>query len=149
MAPALTHAVELLEPWLADHETSFPPIVFNITDAEANVGGDPAPASAAVRDLATSDGTVLLFNIHVSSDPSPSVLFPSDRQRLPDDFARKLFSMSSELPSVLRRRAAELGLSVQEGARGFAFNADMTALLMILHSGTPLGLPTGDSSGYR
>ena len=66
MCQALTQAHDVLAHWLAQHPDSFPPIVINITDGEPT-DGDPSSAADALRSLATSDGNVLLFNVHLST----------------------------------------------------------------------------------
>jgi hypothetical protein len=68
MCQALHQARTLLQPWVQAHQSSFPPIVINITDGEAT-DGDPRPPAEALRALGTIDGNVLLFNLHLSSPP--------------------------------------------------------------------------------
>ena len=62
----------------------------------------------AIWRLASEDGNVLLFNIHVSARGEKPILFPSDDLDLPDDYARRLFSMSSRLPPPMLRQAGVL-----------------------------------------
>ena len=90
----------------------------------------------SLKQLATSDGNVLLLNCHLSSTTAPAVLFPSSEQNLPDELARQLFRMSSFLPEPFERAAAGAGLKVEPGARGMAFNADMAVLVQFLDMGT-------------
>jgi hypothetical protein len=66
MCHAFESAQKTLQGWIQQHSASFPPIVINITDGEAT-DGDPTPSAESVKQLATNDGNVLLFNIHVSS----------------------------------------------------------------------------------
>src|SRR5205807_2655575 len=104
-----------------------PPIVINITDGESSEG-DPQPYAEAVQSLGTDDGNVLLFNCHLSMTPADPFLFPSSDEILPDEYARSLFHMSSKLPESIYQRAVAEGLSLQPGARGMVFNADMVCL---------------------
>ena len=77
----------------------------------------PAMA-AALRSLASQDGNVLLFNVHVSVAGERPILFPTDERDLPDDYARLLFRMSSPLPPAMLRQAQILETSVEEGRVG-------------------------------
>jgi hypothetical protein len=140
MCAALTKAHDVLAAWLAQHPGSFPPIVLNITDGEST-DGDPSAPAEALRELMSADGNALLFNLHVSSDQSDPIVFPSTPHSLPDDYARLLFRMSSVLPPSLRSAAARQDLALAEDARGFVFNADISAVVQFLDVGTQvLGL---------
>ncbi len=134
MTEALKQAREALAGWIGQHPDAFPPIVFNITDGEAT-DGDPSKAADGVRALETSDGNALLFNIHLSSHRG-KVEFPDSEQGLSDDFARRLFRMSSVLPPYLQREAQAEGYQVTEQTRGFVFNADLAAVIQFLDIGT-------------
>ena len=98
--------------------------------------GDPTSAAASIRTLQSADGQVLLFNLHLSSQRSAPIEFPSDDSRLPDDFARLLFRMSSELPPKLVAAARADGFVVRPGSRGVVFNADLVAVVRFLDIGT-------------
>ncbi|MEO7836453.1 MAG: vWA domain-containing protein [Acidimicrobiales bacterium] len=135
MCGAFGRARAILGTWLADHPRSFPPIVVNITDGEST-DGDAAPAAQALQDLTSADGHLLLFNLHLSSDQSDPVIFPAKDAHLPDDYARKLHGMSSVLPDQMATAANRQGLMLGEGARGFAFNADISAIVQFLDVGT-------------
>ena len=135
MGQALRQARALLEPWVQTHATSFPPIVINITDGEAT-DGDPRPLAEALRTLATADGNVLLFNLHLSTRPGAPVLYPDSEASLPDEFARQLFQMSSPLPPHIREAAGSAGYTVGPQARGFVFNADIVEVIKFLDLGT-------------
>lgn len=135
MCAALTQARKVLTGWLADHPSGFPPIVINITDGEST-DGDPSAAAAALRDLQTDDGKVILFNLHLSSQNATPVQFPDDDAALPDKWAKLLFSLSSPLPPFMRSIAGQEGFNVGDAARGFAFNADMVTVIQFLDIGT-------------
>jgi len=89
--------------------------------------------------LASQDGNVLLFNIHISARGERPILFPNDDQNLSDDYARRLFAVSSPLPPTMLRQAQILEASLEEGARGFAFNADLSSVISFLDIGTRVG----------
>lgn len=134
MAQALGQAKAILEPWLSQHPNCFPPIVINITDGEAE--SDPTSAAAELRQLKSSDGEVLLFNVHCSSQRAQPVVFPSSDAGLPDEFAKQLFQLSSALPPQMAAAARGEGLKAAEGARGFVFNAGMVEVIKALDIGT-------------
>jgi hypothetical protein len=86
--------------------------------------------------MGTEDGGALLFNVHLSERRAPAVEFPSSDEGLPDSFARRLFSMSSPLPPHLQAAARQEGYAVDDGTRGFVFNADAAAVIQFLDIGT-------------
>jgi hypothetical protein len=135
MCQALDRARQILTDWVGQNPDSYPPIVVNITDGEAT-DGDPRPNAEALRQVATSDGNVLLFNCHLSSAAATPVLFPGSAAGLPDPYAEQLFQMSSVLPSRLREAAQAEGYAVGDQPRGFAFNADLVELIRFLDIGT-------------
>jgi hypothetical protein len=135
MVGALTRAQSVVSGWLNEHPSCFPPVILNLTDGEAN-DGDPVGPAEALRQLASADGAVLLFNLHVSSDTSEPISFPDSDAGLPDRYAKLLFNMSSTLPEHMRNYAQQQGVAVSEGTRGFVFNADMTSIVQFLDIGT-------------
>ncbi|MEJ5378526.1 MAG: vWA domain-containing protein [bacterium] len=135
MCQALGLAHRILQDWLSQHPTCFPPIVINITDGEAT-DGDPSMPAEAIRKLSSNDGEVLLFNVHLSSQRTAPIEFPDAEIGLPDQFAQLLFRMSSPLPAYMRSIAQQEGYKVSEGNRGFVFNADIVAVIRFLDIGT-------------
>jgi len=135
MCRVLYDAFELVEKWIEEHPESFPPIVINVTDGESQ-DGDPIPYAQPLRELATEDGNVLLFNCHLSMTASDPFMFPSSNETLPDELAKVLFDMSSVLPKRMYDMAVTEGFELQPNARGMAFNADMVALIKFLDMGT-------------
>lgn len=136
MCEALELARTLVEPWLAEHPESFPPILFNITDGDAT-DGNPLAAMQAIRSLGTQDGPCLLFNC-LLGDGSP-VLWPGQAHEVPDGNARILFDGSSELPDRMRHRAAvHHHLDLSPGAKGVLLNAALVDLIRLLDIGTPV-----------
>lgn len=135
MCGALTRARELITAWTSDHPRSFPPIVLNLTDGEAN-DGDPIAEAHRLTQLRTEDGAVLLFNLHISDKGGAPITFPAESSSLPDVYARSLFDMSSELPPHMREYAASNHDDVHEGSRGFVYNSDIVSLIQFLDIGT-------------
>lgn len=142
MCRALHNAYNLSKWWIGEHPKGFPPIVLNISDGEAT-DGDPVKYAEELTSLSSSDGCVLVFNLHLSAENSPAQLYPEVDTALADDFAKRLFSMSSILPEPMREAAAGLGIPVVARSRGFVFNADPVHLMQFLEIGTtPNRYPT-------
>lgn len=135
MCQAVGEAERLVSNFLAEHPDCFPPIVINITDGAAT-DGDPSNPAKSLTSLASSDGNILMFNLHLSSSPAPPIEYPTHDESLPDQYARTLFGMSSVLPSKILGRATQIGYELSEGARGFAFNAKFESLVKFLEIGT-------------
>ena len=130
---SVTHAI--LQSWVAQHPSSFPPVVINITDGEST-DGDPSEAAEALKALATQDGNLLFLNLHLSARRAVTVHFPDTEEILADQYARLLFRLSSRLPDCMRGVARELGHHVSDDARGFVFNADIEDVIDFLEIGT-------------
>lgn len=135
MTMGLDYCSQIAMNWITAHPDSFPPIVIHVTDGDAT-DGDPELAAETLRSFATADGNVLLFNCHLSDKPAPGVMFPESEAELPDDFARRLFRMSSLLPEKCLHVARGKGFEVNPGARGMVFNGDGTAMIQLVHIGT-------------
>jgi hypothetical protein len=138
MCEAMDLAGRLMAGWANEHPESLPPIVINISDGGATDGDTQKLTGLAsrLRSLKTLDGGLLFFNINVSARPGTPLLFPSASTALPPDdvYAAVLFDMSSKLTANQLKEAARFGAT--EGARGFAFNSDVTALRQFLQIGT-------------
>ena len=135
MCEALRKAKEDLKVFLDIQPNGYPPIVINITDGQPT-DGDPREAAKELRNLTSKDGNVLLFNAHLSDKQTRPIEFPAEETGLPDDFAKLLFRMSSELPTKLFEAAKTSGLVVSPQSRGFVFNADLVAIIRFLDIGT-------------
>ncbi len=134
MAQALNQARTILASWIPAHSDSFPPIVINITDGEAD--SDPSAEANALQSMSTTDGNVLLFNVHISSAKGTSVEYPDSENYLADSRAQALFRMSSKLPDYMREMVSKEGIAVSSNTRGFAFNADLASVIRFLDIGT-------------
>ena len=137
MHKAFESAARIVQSWCDDRPDSFPPIVINVTDGEANRADLTADAARKVMDLRTTDGNVLVFNVHIANDEH-NVIFPhSTTQLLPSDFfAEFLFDISSVLPEPLREAAKAAELPAEIGTRCFAYNADSAIMINILNFGS-------------
>jgi hypothetical protein len=135
MCQGITHTAEALAVWCDSHPNSYPPTVLHITDGEST-DGDPEQLATQLRQLRTDDGTLLMFNLHVSTSGATPIEFPASDTGLPDSYAKLLFRMSSVLPDHLIRFAQEKGHTVGMESRGFMFNADAVQLVDFFDIGT-------------
>ena len=135
MCQAVTRAAEELVAWCDTHPNSYPPTVLHITDGEST-DGNPEELATQLRQIQTNDGTVLMFNLHVSPASSKEITFPASETGLPDAYAQMLFRMSSPLPEHLVRFAQEKGYTVGSESRGFMFKADAVQIVEFFDIGT-------------
>ena len=135
MCQAVTKAAEELVAWCDAHSDCYPPTVLHITDGEST-DGDPEQLASQLRQIQTNDGAVLLFNLHVSTSGADPIEFPASENTLPDNYAKLLFRMSSQLPEHLIRFAQERGIKVGMESRGFMFNADAVQIVDFFDIGT-------------
>jgi hypothetical protein len=136
MCAALRAAARVVGAFLFAHPDAFPPIVVNLTDGEAT-DGDPRDPARRLTSLRSTDGSVLLFNLHVSSKPGPALEYPGEIGPVRDGYARILFEVSSVLPDRMRAAAAAMRYELAPGARGFAYNARLDSLARLLDIGVP------------
>jgi hypothetical protein len=136
MCRAAGQAEKILKTWISQHRNGFPPIVIHITDGEST-DGDAAPRLRAITKLSTSDGNVMLFNVHLSANPSAKpVSFPNSADTLPDEYAQMLFETASPLTPAMRSLAKEHGFKTTDKSRCFVLNADMVLLVQAIDIGT-------------
>lgn len=135
MCLAMSRTQSILSTWLAQHPDGFPPTVINITDGEST-DGDPSSVATSIKNLASNDGNVLLYNVHISSMKATPIEFPDNEATLPDQYAQLLFRISSNLPDYTRSIASQAGYPVSDGTKGFAFNTDLVTLIKFLDIGT-------------
>ena len=139
MHEAFERAAEIIQHWCDDNPDSYPPTVINITDGEANYPDLTIDAARKVMDLHTTDGSVLIFNIHIANNKH-EVIFPhSTTQLVGDNFAEFLFNISSVLPEPLREEAKQHGLPAEPDTRCFGYNAGEAMMIRILQFGSTIG----------
>jgi len=100
MKAGLTKAAEILADWCDAHRSCYPPTIFHITDGQST-DGDPEDVANVIRQLATDDGQVLLFSLHIDTGSGNEISFPTSESILPDQYSRQLFRMSSLFPPSL------------------------------------------------
>lgn len=135
MTKALKEAHNKLEIWVANHQASFPPIVINITDGEWS-DEDPDNTASELTSLHTEDGNVLLFNVHITATGGEPVLYPSSENELTDQFAKRLFNISSTLPAQIVSAAKLQGYKATEVSKGLVYQADLVELIQFIDIGT-------------
>ncbi len=140
MKGAFAVAEEEIKKWVAQHKKSYPPIVINITDGEANDITSPdelIQASQRIQNIATEDGHTIVLNIHISNHIN-SIVFPSQLSQITiDQNSEMLFKMSSVLPPHLKSLAQEIFKIPNTGDLvGLAVNASIVELVKILDIGT-------------
>jgi hypothetical protein len=139
MCKCLERAGQIVSGFLLEHPACYPPLIINLSDGAAT-DGDPEAAAQSLRELASEDGEVLLFNGHISSRSDQAIEFPDTEEVLPDEYARRLFRMSSRLPLAMQNSARQAGLRATDQTRGFVFNADLASVVRFLDIGTRVDL---------
>ena len=137
MCEAITKAGEILVAWCSEpsHADSFPPTVLHISDG-VSTDGDPEGFAMNLQQIQINDGSVLLFNLHLSTIENGQIQYPSSESILPDEDSKRLFRMSSLLPKQMAEYAASKGFNVNQESRGFVFNAGYVDIVEFLDIGT-------------
>ncbi len=141
MCEAMAAAGLAIKEFVEKFPDAFPPIVLNLTDGLPS-DGNPQANARLIRNLTTSDGATLLFNLLISSKEVLADYFPSDETGFTDNCSKLLFRMSSELPQKMWESAKAEGHDVKPHARGVVINADPTAIVRFLDIGTRI-TPSG------
>jgi len=136
MREAIAVAARVVADWSDAHKSSFPVTVLNITDG-VSTDGDPEHNAGVLRSLGTTDGTTLMYNIHLSTRGVEPLRYPSTPDALPDDYARLLFRMSSTFPEHVRTYARDgHGIVLSPDSRALVLNADAEQLVKFLDIGS-------------
>jgi hypothetical protein len=135
MNGAFEAAELVISSFILSNPESYPPIILNITDGRPS-DANPLPTVTRLRQLASTDGPILVFNLLLSAEPKPPIYFVDDEELLLDTYSKLLFRMSSPLPSKMLQAAKADGFAVKTGARGVVFNADLVAVVRFLDIGT-------------
>jgi len=127
-AAAFEMAYEVLEKAVGDERfrSSFPPIVFHLTDGESAT--DATDAAEKIKQLSTEDGNVLGVNTYIGTKTNlnyagpedfPGYVDPSDVGTSDDNI--RLFNMSSPAPQCIGQNLIEDGIfpQLRSGARLF------------------------------
>lgn len=143
MGGAIRLARTMCAAWCRKHPQSFPPIVINISDGEATDGTEEELTRLAERlkMVATEDGNLLLFNIHISSnisDDECSLKWPASGEPLPNlKHAKLLYNLSSTLPPLYSEVIASLkGHFTPLEYRAVCYNSSCEELIGAMHIGS-------------
>jgi hypothetical protein len=148
LGEAFRQACTLAKEWIDAHPNGHPPLVVNVSDGGATDCGnsrDFTPYARELTSLASSDGNVLLLNIHVTGERRAPIEYPAVLPNLSDvvddhtleTLARYLFDSASPLPEIIINRMAAKGKEVEQGARGFVFNGNGLSLAQMFVFATP------------
>lgn len=164
MSNAFREAKKDIDTWLQQRQgTNAPaPIVINITDGQPEednktletCAAEALQAAKELTNVGTSDGKVLLWNIHIvgkcASDEE--IICPNNEpigNTTEDKRKRFLYQSSSTLPSSCIGMAQAMGLTdVKQGSKGMASNLSDPALLvrLILLGSTMTGMSVGEET---
>jgi hypothetical protein len=146
MLAAFTKARDIVEKWVPDHQTSFPPVIINISDGMPTDDHDDIVASLssakqlidlsrAICKIDTEDGKCLICNCQISSRGMTQILYPSSTAQAEeiDPFAKLMFEMSSIIPEQIRIDANQLEIKLEPNARFFIFNAEIEGLWKLFY----------------
>ena len=143
MYDALLQIRDMVTEWCnkPQNADSFPPIVFNITDGVGSNCSqqDLLSISEQIRSIGTSDGKVLLINIHMASDDnSNAVIFPSDSDIDESNHRMKLLAeCSSIMPEAFNGLIrAQRGDCATPPFHAMSYNASLTEVITILNIGS-------------
>ena len=123
------------------------PLVCHLTDGDFTAG-DPEPIAREIMQMALPDGNVLMENIYLGSGLTRTAipdyrLWPGLQHEgeLTDEYARKLFRMSSCLPSSLAETIQADGLNLAAGRRMLlpGSNPDLVQVAFTMATSTARG----------
>jgi hypothetical protein len=135
MCEGFRKAAEVLVGWCDGHPESYPPTIIHVTDGQST-DGDPEQIAEMLRKIATNDGQCLLFNLHIDTSGSSSVIFPASESGLPDTHSRLLFRMSSSFPNHLIKAASDKGYNATNESRFFGYKAGYEGIVDFFDIGT-------------
>jgi hypothetical protein len=137
MTQAFQKANEIIETWLNQHPDCFPPTIIHVTDGEST-DGDPSSEMQKLISKSSTDGNVLLFNLHLSNNPNArEIVFPGNKELLPDKYSEMLYNSASTLTSFMIETARkEYNLKVAENSKGFVLNGSLVSVISALSIGT-------------
>ena len=137
MHEAFERATQIIQKWISQWPDSFPPVIINVTDGAPTHPDLTGDAARAAMHLQTTDGNVLVYNIHIANDGIEEV-FPNSNAKFPDNqLANYLFSISSVLPADMFETANDHEFFPEPGARCFAYNAREVLVSRMIEFGSP------------
>jgi len=144
MYEAFSRVLEMVESWCGNpsNADSYPPTVINITDGEGSDAdsGKIREITARIKTVRTSDGGVLLFNMHLCGQYdtySRPVLFPCSADELPPRrYARLLYDISSQMPETYNALIADIREGGKPPYKGMSYNCTLSNIADVLNIGS-------------
>lgn len=142
MGAALRMARTMCAAWCRNNPHSFPPIVINISDGEATDASydELIRLSDKLKEVATEDGNLLLFNLHITANAEQtSVLkWPATNEPLPYlRHSKLLYDMASVLPPLYANTIASLkGHFTPQEYKAVCYNASCDELFGAIQIGS-------------
>jgi hypothetical protein len=140
MKEAFKQSNSIMADWLNQNPNCFPPVVIHITDGEST-DGDPIEEMEKLTAQSSSDGNVILFNLHTNARSTNPLSFPGQEVQLPDQYSEMLFKGASSLPNFMRDVASkEFSLNLSDSAKAFVMNGDIDLIITAIEIGTRASL---------
>lgn len=144
MYEAFSRVLDMVGSWCRRPENadSYPPTVINITDGEGSDADSEQirEITARIKTVGTSDGGVLLFNMHLSGEHdqvSKPVLFPCSVEELPPRrYARLLYDISSQMPQSYNALISEIRGGGTPPYKGMSYNCSLSNIADVLNIGS-------------
>ena len=155
MLSAIRKSRKIIEKWLPQHPTSFPPLIINISDGgptddstilqmymDQRLGDlsetELISETKQIASMGTDNGKCIIANCHISPAKVKEILYPRtvDEAERVDQLAPILFEMSSIIPDELIGIGKSLDLDLEHDARFFIFNGGVDSLIKFMKFGT-------------
>lgn len=142
MAEAFDFAKQLVEAWVSKKPNNPAPVIINISDGYPFTGRgnedkdmhNTINNAYEIMSIKTNDGNPLIFNVHLGIGQECS--FESEPENLPDEDAKLLFSISSEVPEVYKEVGKRYGFDIKPNSRGFISNASPDSFIKFISFGS-------------
>ena len=143
LADTLDVVKQIVGNFMEKNPESPAPVVVIVTDGMPRSSGvddatEEANAIAKAQEimaLSCADGHPLIFNCHIGRGTNKCE-FPAAEEELPDEQAKFLFKISSEVPESYKDAARKLELDLSEHSKGMVSNADPTTFIKFINFGS-------------
>lgn len=146
MKGAFELAKAIIEKWIQDKPKNPAPVIINISDGVPYYDGkdvaecmkETVAVAKEIMSLSTADGHPLIFNAMIKGNGYKQE-FPISIQECPNEEAKFLFEISSEVPEAYKAIARSKELPVKDGSKGCIFEADGVQLINLIDFGSSKG----------
>ncbi len=143
LADTLEVVRQIFSGFMEKNPNSPAPVAVIVTDGMPRSKGnddsvEEANAIAKAKEIMTlscADGNPLIFNCHIGNG-NHKCEFPSSEDDLPDEQAKFLYKISSEIPESYKEAARKLELNISEHSKGMVSNADPTTFIKFINFGS-------------